>query len=101
VLPPSCNYCNGKVKPHVVAVDGQEEKHEEGSYFIRHKKSWIEAGTDPLEAQRMRSKLVDQIECASVQPVALTNGTPLAQASEKYFANLETRGLGVCPRFRI
>src|ERR1700726_4408101 len=55
-------YSNGKVKPHVIVVGGQEEKHEEGSYCIRHKKSWIEAGTDPLEAQRMRSKLVDQTE---------------------------------------
>jgi hypothetical protein len=41
-------YSNGKVKPHVVVVGGQEEKHEEGSYCIRNKKSWIEAGTDPL-----------------------------------------------------
>jgi len=71
----------------------REEKHEEGSYLIRHKKSWIEAGTDPLEAQRMRSELVDQIEYAAVQPVAMKNSTPLAQASEKYFANLEARGL--------
>jgi hypothetical protein len=30
-------YSNGKVKPHVVVVGGQEEKHEEGSYCIRHK----------------------------------------------------------------
>jgi hypothetical protein len=28
----------------------------------------------------------------AVQPVAVTKGTPLAQASEKYFANLEARG---------
>jgi hypothetical protein len=75
-----------------VAVGGQEEKHEEGAYCIRHKKSWIEAGTDPLEAQRMRSKLVDQTEYTAAQPVPMTNGTPLAQASEKYFANLEARG---------
>ncbi len=38
-------YSNGKVKPHVVVVGGQEEKHEEGSYCIRNKKSRIEAGT--------------------------------------------------------
>jgi len=85
-------YSNGKVKLHVVVVCGQEEKHEEGSYCIRHKKSWIEVGTDPLEAQRMRSKLVDQTEYTVVQPAAMTN-TSLAQASEKYFTNLEARGL--------
>jgi len=86
-------YSNGKVKPHVVVVGAQEEKHEEGSYCIRHKKSWIEAGTEPLEAQRMRSKLVDQTEYTAVQPVAMTKGTSLAQASERYFTNLEARGL--------
>lgn len=40
-------YSNGKVKPHVVVVGIQEDKHEEGSYCIRHKKSWIDVGTDP------------------------------------------------------
>jgi hypothetical protein len=33
-------FSNGKVKPHVIVVGGQEEKHEEGCYCIRHKKSW-------------------------------------------------------------
>jgi hypothetical protein len=74
-------------------VGGQDEQHEEGSYCIRHKNTWVEAGTDPLEAQRMRSKLVDQAEYTAVKPVAITMGTPLAQASEKYFANLEARGV--------
>jgi hypothetical protein len=32
-------YSNGKVKPHVVVVSGQEEKHEEGSYCIRATKN--------------------------------------------------------------
>lgn len=87
-------YFNGKVKPHVAVVGGREEAHQEGSYCIRHKNSWIDAGTDPLEAQRMRSKLLDQAEYTTVEPLAATKGTPLAQASEKYFANLEARGVG-------
>jgi hypothetical protein len=86
-------YSNGKVKPHVIVVGGQEEKHEEDSYCIRHKKSWIEAGTDPLAAQRMCNKLVDQTEYTAAQPAAITKGTSLAQASERYFTNLEARGL--------
>jgi len=86
-------YSNGKVKPHVVVVGAQEEKHEEGSYCVRHKKSWIEAGTDPLAAQRMRSKLIDQTEYTAVQPAAITKGMSLAHASERYFTNLEARGL--------
>jgi hypothetical protein len=77
-------------------VGAQEEKHEEGSYCIRHKKSWIEAGTEPLEAQRMRSKLIDQTEYTAVQPATITKGTSLAQASERYFTNLEARGLAGC-----
>ena len=47
-------YSNGKVKPHVIVVGSQEQKHEEGSYWICHKSSWIEAGTDPLRARRKR-----------------------------------------------
>jgi integrase/recombinase XerD len=86
-------YSNGKVKPPVVMVGGQEEKHEEGSYCIRNKKSWIEAGTVPLEAQRMRSRLAEQTEYTAVQPLAVMESTPLAQASETYFSNLEARGL--------
>jgi hypothetical protein len=82
-------YSNGKVKPHVIVVGGQEEKHEEGSYFIRHKKSWIEVGTDPLAAQRMRSKLVDQAEYTKAQPLAFTKGTLLPEALDKYLSDLE------------
>ena len=41
----------------------------------------------------MRSKLVDQTEYTAVQPAAMTKGTSLAQASERYFTNLEARGL--------
>jgi Phage integrase, N-terminal SAM-like domain len=49
-------------------------------------KSWI-------ESQRIRSKLVDQTEYKAVQPAAITKSTSLAQASERYFTNLEARGL--------
>jgi len=41
----------------------------------------------------MRSGLVDQAEYTAVQPIRVTKGTPLAQASEKYFADLEARGV--------
>ena len=84
-LPPSIDLLQREVKPHVVVVGGQEEKQGEGSYCIPYKNSWIEAGTDPLEAQRMRSKLVDQTEYTAVQPAAMTKGTSLAQAPERYF----------------
>jgi hypothetical protein len=41
----------------------------------------------------MRSKLVDQTEYTAVQPAAITKGTSLTQVSERYFTNLEARGL--------
>ena len=41
----------------------------------------------------MRSKLVNQTEYTAVQPAAITTSTSLAQASERYFTNLEARGL--------
>jgi hypothetical protein len=55
-------YSNGRVKPLIVVVGEQEEKH--GRRLLLHppQKSWVEAGADPLAAQRMRSKLVDQTE---------------------------------------
>jgi hypothetical protein len=40
----------------------------------------------------MRSKLVDQTEYTAVQPAAITQGTSLTQASERYFTNLEAGG---------
>jgi hypothetical protein len=46
-----------------------------------------------LKAQKMRSTLIDQAEHTAAKPVVVTKGTPLAQASERYFVNLEARGL--------
>jgi integrase len=85
-------YSNGKVKPHVVVVGAQEEEHEEGSSCIRHKKSWIEAGAEPLAAQRMRSKLVDQTEYTTVQPLPFAKGTLLPEALDNYLSDLEALG---------
>jgi hypothetical protein len=64
-------YSNGKVKPHVVVDGGQEEKHEEGSYCIRHKILGSKPAPIRSKAQRMRSKLVDQTEYTAVQPAAI------------------------------
>ena len=86
-------FSNNKIKPHVVIVGGREEKNEEGTYCIRHKNSWIDAGTDPLEAQRLRSKLLDQVEYKDEKPAGAVRGTPLKDAAEKYFTNLENRGI--------
>jgi hypothetical protein len=86
-------FSNNKIKPHVVIVGGREEKHEEGPYCIRHKNTWIDAGTDPLEAQRLRSKLLDQVEYKDEKPAGAVQGTPLKDAAEKHFTNRENRGI--------
>jgi len=50
-------YSNGKIKPNVVIV-GKDTKekpielmHAEGKYVMNHNRAWLDAGTDPLEAQ--------------------------------------------------
>jgi len=54
----AASYSNGKVKPYVIVVGGQEEKHEEGSYWIRHKKildrSWHRSARSTADAQQAR-----------------------------------------------
>ncbi len=42
-------HTNSKVKPDVVLVNGVEETHREGSYYLSHNNSWIPGGDDALE----------------------------------------------------
>ncbi len=86
---------NNKVKPHIVVVGGTEEKHDDGSYCVRHKNQWIEVGNDPAEALRRRTKLSEQESPAQQTAPAsdAATGTPLAEAAETYFKNLENRGV--------
>ena len=76
---------NNKVKPHIVVVGGTEEKHEDGSYCVRHKNQWIEVGNDPAEALRRRTKLSEQESPAQQTAPAsgAAAGTPLAEAAER------------------
>jgi hypothetical protein len=52
-------HSNNKLKQDKVIARGREETHPEGAYCIRAKGAWIDAGTDALEAQRMRSRLTN------------------------------------------
>jgi integrase/recombinase XerD len=83
---------NNKVKPHMVLVGGQEEKHEDGSYCVRHKDTWIDVTNDPAEALRRRTKMSGQ-ESPVQQTAPAGTGIPLAEAVETYFKNLENRGV--------
>jgi len=53
---------NGKIKPNVVVVNGVEEKHTEGRYFLNFNNEWIDVGEGALEAQRKRLLRLNQME---------------------------------------
>ncbi|HZC66072.1 MAG TPA: hypothetical protein VE545_05840, partial [Candidatus Dormibacteraeota bacterium] len=61
-------HSNGKIKPNVVIVGKNpqgkpiERLYAEGSYKMNHNGTWLDAGTDALEAQRRRNTLLDQEE---------------------------------------
>ena len=95
-------YSNGKIKPSRCIVDGKEEEYPEGAYYLYHKKQWLLAGTDALEAQRQRNARLDAEEfqrlrgttsapSPTVQPTF--DRLTLSGAAEKYLSNCEKRGL--------
>ena len=97
---------NSKIKPDIVFVNAKEglvEKHTEGRYYMGHSGSWIDAGTDALEAQRKRKQrlALDEFKRLSGKgsaqsSIAMADGSgriTLAAAAEKYFKNCEARGL--------
>jgi integrase/recombinase XerD len=51
---------NGRIKPHAVIVDGREELHTEGGYYLEwtagRKRTRKAVGNDATEAQRLREK---------------------------------------------
>jgi integrase len=51
-------YSNHTIKPDLVIVAGNEEKHPEGNYYIACAGQWIPAGSDALKAQRQRHALL-------------------------------------------
>jgi integrase len=94
-------YSNGKIKPNRCIVGGKEEEHPEGAYYLYHKKNWIPAGTDALEAQRRRNARLDEEEFKRLRKTAAVqtwdtaptcSKTSLAMAAAQYFSNLEARG---------
>lgn len=51
-------YANHTIKRDIVIVDGKEEKHPEGHYYVAHAGKWINVSADALEAQRKQSRLL-------------------------------------------
>ena len=81
---------NGRVRPHVVIVNGQEERHAEGSYYI----SWFEqkklvrrsVGKDAQDAAFQRSKKQAELNAAN-------HGIETPQASPQNGSNNGHRAL--------
>ena len=48
---------NGKIKIDTVIVNGQEEVHEEGSYYAGHAGAWLPLGDDALAAEKKAAML--------------------------------------------
>ena len=96
---------NAKIKPDIVFVNAKEglvEKHFEGRYYMSHNGSWVDAGTDAVEAQRKRkqrlaldeyNRLNSKTSAHSLVVPGSSSRITLAAAAEKYFANCEARGL--------
>jgi integrase len=53
---------NNKIKPDVVLVNGKEERHPEGSYYLNHNNAWIAVGDDAQEAVRQRGLKLNEAE---------------------------------------
>jgi integrase/recombinase XerD len=66
---PVVESANGRIKPNAVIVDGVEEKHQEGAYYL----SWYEGkrvkrlsvGNDPIEAKNRRDRKQLELQAIS------------------------------------
>ncbi|MGH9716807.1 MAG: tyrosine-type recombinase/integrase [Candidatus Acidiferrales bacterium] len=69
-------YSNGKIKPNRCLVDGKEEEHLEGAYYLNHKNHWIPVGSDALDAQRKRNAQLDYEEFKRLRGTAAAVPAP-------------------------
>ena len=97
----ACHQKNHKIMQDVCFVDGQQVTVPSGRYYLRTEDGWLDAGTDALKAERMRSdmlsgnipmSMIDPKAEPKQEPVAVPGKTPLKAARDKYFKNLENRG---------
>jgi hypothetical protein len=91
---------NAKIMTDIVFVNAKEgllEKHPEGRYYMNHNGTWIDVGTNALEAQRKRKQRLaldeyNRLNSKTSAHVSLimpgnSSRITLAAAAEKYFAN--------------
>jgi integrase/recombinase XerD len=87
---------NGRVKPDVVLVNGKEQKHPEGAYYIEWrdagKRIRLSVGKDPADASAMRLRKETELNNgdATAPPIKGKNGnTLLAGAVRNYLEEVE------------
>ena len=77
---PAVESANGRIKPHVVSVDGKEEKHPEGAYYIEWrehgKRKRLSVGKDPAQAyaQKLRKRAEVNAKAQGVSVVSEDSG---------------------------
>jgi integrase len=89
---------NNKIKPNVVIVDGKEETHTEGSYYLNSSGNWVLAGKSAAEAQEERARRLARQEYRRImgkepspEPRAEDRREPLQGAVEEYLSELELK----------
>ena len=93
---PVVESANGRIKPDWVVVDGQEEKHPEGAYYIEWreggKRSRLSVGKDAAQAQARRLRKKAELNAiakgVTVVPTESTDGRPLAEAMSAYLEEI-------------
>jgi len=85
---------NHRLKPQYALVDGNEEKHTEGVYFLRYvssgKRTWERVGTDAAAAVTMKKKReLAAIDPTAVAPDATTEGMNVQAAATEYLAEVK------------
>ncbi|MGB8031775.1 MAG: site-specific integrase [Terracidiphilus sp.] len=88
-------HSNGKIKPNVVLVQGVEETHREGAYYLNHNQTWIPVGEDAKEAVNERLKRLNVAQYHRLNGTAPPEvkktpvGIPLQIAIDDYLAGIE------------
>jgi integrase len=89
---------NHKIKPDIVIVDGGEEPHPEGAYYLLVDGQWEKMGTSAAEAQETQKKRLArqryEEDTGETLPVEEPQGGLLADAIAAYLAELELKVAG-------
>jgi integrase len=89
---------NAKIKPNVVLVDGKEETHPEGAYYLNIDRRWEKVGGCAVQAQEeQRKRLARQRyekDTGEKLPEQEPKGQPLADVIAAYVGELELKVAG-------